>query len=331
MFSKMLFCELTKEASLFFKKFNNLEALKFSGILITPPTVNILAEAIASNLSLMQVLELNDCNLNSDSAISVVSVLNKRQIRCLCLSHNQIDFKAASTIQRFIENNNTLNTFNLAYNSIGTEGIEIISQSLASCNSLQSLNISYNNITDEGTVFMISSTVQIPCLTELVSNGNHNHVTEIFNIAMELKITKDSVEYHNGAATAFFELLDCVKNVPIDNSPKLKNISKIRNLCLNNSHTCLPVKETAFIFFNQFTKLETLTIDIITIPLGAADIIANALSENFNSLQSLKLHNCKLDSNFIVRLFPSNKECIPIAYKVLRNIDLSTTVFVMKL
>ena len=65
-----------------------------------------------------------------------------------------------------------------------------------------------------------------------------------------------------------------------------------------------------------------MTIDSITIPLGAADIIANALSEKFVSLQYLKLCNCKLDSNFIVTLFPSNKESVPVAYKELKNIDL---------
>ena len=188
-------CELTIEASLNFKIFTNLEALKLSGIIITPAAITILAHAIAFNLSLMQVLELNDCHLNSDSAIAIVSVLNKRQIKCLCLSHNQIDFKAASAIQRFIENNDTLNTFNLAYNGMGNEGIRYISHNFASCKSLQSLNVSYNNITDEGTVFMISSIIQMPWLTELVSNGNHNHVTEIFNIATELKSTKFSIEY----------------------------------------------------------------------------------------------------------------------------------------
>ena len=315
-------CELTIEASLFFKKFNKLKELKLSGILITPAAINILAEAIASNLYLVQVLELNGCHLNSDSAIAIVSVLNKRQISFLYLSHNQIDSKAASTIQRFIENNNTLKTFNLAYNSIGTEGIKIISQCLVSCKRLQSLNISYNNITDEGTVFMISSIIQMPWLTELVSNGNHNHVTEIFNIATELKNTKYSIEYHNGNATTFLELLDYVKDVPIENSPQLKNISKIRNLHLINSHSYVSLKETVFIFLNQCTKLETLSIDGITISLEAADIIANALYENFNNLQNLKLRNCKLDSKVIVRLFLSNKECVPVAYKVLRNIDL---------
>ena len=317
------FCELTKEASLFFKKFNNLKVLKLSGILITPPSITILAKAIASNLALMQILELSDSNLNSDSAISVVSALNKREVQFLCLSHNQIDFKAASTIQSFIGNNNTLRTFDLANNCIGTEGIRIISQSFASCKSLQSLNVSYNNITDEGTAYMISSIVQMPWLTELVNNGNHNHVTEIFNFITELKIANHSIEYHNGDATTFLELLDCVKNVPLENSLMLKNISEIRNLYLISSHTCLPVQETSFIFFNHLTKLETLYIDGITIPLEAADVIAVVLSESFNSLQDLKLCNCKLSSNFIARLFPSNKECVPVAYKVLRNIDLS--------
>ena len=317
-----ILCELTIEASLFFKKFNKLKELKLSGILITPAAIKILAEAIASNLSLVQFLELNDCHLNSDSSIAIVSVLNKRQIVFLYLSHNQIDSKAGSTIQRFIKNNNTLKIFNLAYNSIGTEGIKIISQSLASCKSLQSLNISYNNITDEGTVFMISSIIQMPWLTELVSNGNHNHVTEMFNIATELKSAKDSIEYHNSDATTFLELLDYVKDVPIENSPQLKNISKIRNLYLINSHTYASLNETVFIFLNQCTKLETLSIDGITISLEAADIIANALYENFNNLQNLKLRNCKLDSKVIVRLFLSNKECVPVAYKVLRNIDL---------
>ena len=72
-------------------------------------------------------------------------------------------------------------------NYIGNEGIGIISQSFANCKSLQSLNIGYNNITDEGTVFIVSSIVQMSRLTELVGNGNHNHVKEIFNIVVELK------------------------------------------------------------------------------------------------------------------------------------------------
>ena len=317
-------CELTKEASIFFKKFSNLNEMKLNGITINIAAGKILAETIAISLPSLQILELSHGLLDSDSAIVIASALKKRQIRELCFSHNNINHKAASALKCFLENNDTLIKFDISHNFIGTEGIEVISQSFVSCKSLKSLNLSYNGITDEATVSLVSSLVQMLNLPEVGYHGNDYDIAQVLNIITELKTTKNSIAYHNDEeVSAFLKLLTCVKDVPTENSPQVKNLRKIGNLYLKTSSSNQPINKTAALVIKQFTTLTTLSFDGITIALGIAEIMADALSSNLNCLQYLRLCNCQLDSNLIITLLPSNKPSVPEAYKVLKEIDLS--------
>ena len=317
-------CELTKEASLFLKKFSNLNEMKLNGIFINTAAAKMIAETIAINLSSMQIIELSHCLLDSDSAIVIASALKKRRIRELCFSHNNINHKAATGLKLFLENNDILIKFDISHNFIGTEGIKVISQSFVSCKSLELLNLSCNGITDEATVSLVSSLVQMPNLTEVGYHGNDYDIAQVLNIITELKTTKNSIAYHNAEeVSAFLKLLACVKDVPTENSPQVKNLRKIGKLCLKTSSLNQPINKTAALVIKQFTTLTTLSFDGIIIALRIAEIMADALSSNLNCLQYLRLCNCQLDSTLIITLLPSNKPSVPEAYKVLKEIDLS--------
>ena len=323
----VIFCKLTKEASLFFKNFGNLIEMKLNGIFINTAARRILAETIAINLPSLKFLELSHCGLDSSSAIAIVSSLKRKQIKELCLSQNKIDYNATSALKRFLENNIILNKFDISYNHIGTEGIKIISPTFVGCKGLESLNLSYNDITDEATVPLVSSLVQMPNLTEVQYHGNDDcDIPQVLNTIAELKTTQHFHQtFHSDEeVSAFLKLLACVKDVPTENSQQVRNLRKIEKLCLKLSSHNQPINETAALVIKQFTRLTTLNFQGITIAnLGVAEIMADALSSNLNSLQYLRLSNCKLDSNLIIALLPSNKPSVPTAYKVLQEIDLT--------
>ena len=318
-----IFCELTKEASLFFKNFGSLEEMKLNGIFINTTAGRILAETIAINLPLLQFLELSYCSLDSGSAMVIVSALQNRQIKELCLSHNKINHSAAIALKSFLENNSILNKFDVSHNRIGTVGIKVISQNFVGCKSLEMLDLSYNGITDDATVSLVSSLLQMPNLTEVRYYGNYHDISQVLNIIAELEATKHSIAYHSEKeVSAFLKLLASVKDVPTENS-QVQNLKKIEKLCLKTSSYNQPINETAALVIKEFTTLTTLSFEGITIAnLRIAEIIADALF-NLNCLQYLRLSNCKLDSKLIIALLPSNKPSVPAAYKVLKEIDLS--------
>ena len=201
-------CELTKEASLFFRNFGNLVEIKLNEIFITANAGRILANTVAINLPSLQFFELSHCFLNSSSTIVIVSALQSRQIKKLCLSHNKINHDAAIALKSFLENNCILNKLDIFHNHIGTKGIKVISQNFVGCKGLESLNLSYNDITDDATVSLVSSLVQMPNLTEVQYYGNKYDISQVLNINAELKTTKHSIAYHSDEeVSAFLKLL----------------------------------------------------------------------------------------------------------------------------
>ena len=322
----VIFCKLTKEASLFFKNFGNLIEMKLNGIFINTAARRILAETIAINLPSLKFLELSHCGLDSSSAIAIVSALKRRRIKELCLSQNKIDYNATSALKSFLENNSVLNKFDISHNHIGTEGIKVISPTFVGCKGLELLNLSYNDITDEATVPLVSSLVQMPNLTEVQYHGNDCDISQVLNTIAKLKTTKHFHQtFHSDEeVSAFLKLLAYVKDVPTVNSQQVRNLRKIEKLCLKLSSHNQPINETVALVIKQFTRLTTLNFQGITIAnIGVAEIMADALSSNLNCLQYLRLSNCKLDSNLIIALLPSNKPSVPAAYKVLKEIDLT--------
>ena len=332
-----IFCELAKETSLFFKKFSNLIEMKLNGIFISTAACQILAETIAVSLTSLQFLELSHCVLDTSSAIAIVYALKRRRIKELCLSHNKIDYNAASALKSFLENNIILNKFDISHNHIRTEGIKVISPTLVGCKGLESLNLSYNDITDEATVPLVSSLVQMPNLTEVRYQGNDYNISQVLDITVELKTIKHSIAYHSDQeVSAFLKLLACVKDVPTKNSPQVQHLKKIEKLCLKiSSHTqpinetgalvtkqftrlttssfeghtdnpkqCVLIKESS-VFFERFTSLQTLDFYGIKLQLQAVTVFAKALALNLCALEKLNLSDCGLTSDTTIEIISS--------------------------
>ena len=92
--------ELTKDASCFFCKFTNLVELNLSGITIKPKAAKLVAKALVKHNHLLKVLQLSCCQLNSNSALTLLSCYDQTtpvmfyELRELDLSNNKIESSA---------------------------------------------------------------------------------------------------------------------------------------------------------------------------------------------------------------------------------------------
>ena len=154
---KLIFAQLSynnctsKSASLLFQRLAGLITLDLSYIQLTLGNSDIITNALAVDLSSLQALNLDSCNLGSLPSINVIKALNKATLKELSVSNNEIGDNVAYAIKDFVKNNNVLTEIYLSHNNLGTVGTLTITDGLASCQNLRILDLSYNNITDECT------------------------------------------------------------------------------------------------------------------------------------------------------------------------------------
>ena len=141
--------EMTMNMSFFFKRFTDLKNLNLTGIIINTKSMNIIANALVSNLyGTLESLTLSSCHLNSLLVAKVFASMNKGKIRSLCLSNNEITNEGTEAINRFLDRNTTLQFFSLANDHLTTEMFFSIKENILSCTGLQHVDISNNKITD---------------------------------------------------------------------------------------------------------------------------------------------------------------------------------------
>ena len=91
--------ELTVRASNFFLRFVNLTSLTIENITVPRNSMNILAEAFASNLHCLKQLSLNNCGITSEVVIFLMDKLrNNVDLEILQLCNNKIDDQATKII-----------------------------------------------------------------------------------------------------------------------------------------------------------------------------------------------------------------------------------------
>ena len=149
--------QITVYASLFFKRFTNLKELNLTSIIFDGISMNIITEALSSNLhGTLEFLTISKCHIDSPSAANILSSLNKNKIASLCLSDNGITNEAIEAILKFLYGNSTLQTINLASNYLKKEIIFRIKAIIYGCIKLQNIDISNNQITDDAAEAVIA-------------------------------------------------------------------------------------------------------------------------------------------------------------------------------
>ena len=116
--------KLTVHASDFFLRFVNLTSLTIENITVPRNSMNVLAEAFASNLRCLKQLSLNNCGITSEVAIFLMDTLrNSVDLEVLQLRNNKIDDQATKIIVATIFCWHSLKKLNLDNNQFSFENI----------------------------------------------------------------------------------------------------------------------------------------------------------------------------------------------------------------
>ena len=199
---------------------------------------------------------------------------------------------------------------------------------------LRTIDFSCNLIEDVALQPLVNSFLQMPELQKLHFYGNRfTNIVPILSIFCDCKnYAKNSeIDYskRHGSRVcinALLDVLSCIKDSTVERSCHVQSIIKIKSLNLEYYHNNpIVLTENLAKFFRRFIGLTELNLSGIHIHPEAIKSIADILQHNCGLLK-LKLSHCQLDSDSVVRLLPSNKPTVPVAYKVLKEIDLSDNI-----
>ena len=247
---------LTHNAALFLKKCINLSQLDLCGINIGSNSVTIIAEALAKNLCLLEILSLMRCGLTTNSVKTLFSLVEVSV---------PVAFKA-------------LKTLNLEHNQIGDDAIYPLVKAFIHFPNLTKVNASHNLFKKWG----------INNIFDLIFKLNNSKST----IEYYHKKGDKSFDYVSG----FLALMAIMNDVPEAHSSQVKNCISIERLILHYSHEkSLKITEASVLFLNRLTQLTQLIFSGICIESQIACNFGTALISNKTSLVILSLNNCQLD------------------------------------
>ena len=295
---------MTKDVASFFKRLTNLQELNLGGVCIEYNSAIALQNALQC-YSLLESLILNNCGLDSDFIIAIVSSLHKDKLRELCLSQNEcINYKAMCAIYTFIHNNKTLCVLNLSSNGLKDNEAIVLSDGLVHCKGLQHLDLSNNKMNDIGVSKLLTAFLQIDALRKLqFENNAEEKIMKIaFNIMIEMRTPQASyTTTSDDGVKAFLTVLSSAVNISPNNSRSVQHLTKLKRLkmqCLG--HVMLTAESSAF--FEKFDVMEEIKICGLLVEPNAITKIADTLSKNLHTLKVLCLSNCRLDSNSAIIL-----------------------------
>ena len=315
---------MTKDVVSCFCRLTNLQELNLNGVCIKRNSETDLVNALKC-CSLLESLILDNCDLDSDFVIAIVSSLHKDKLRELCLSQNDcINYKAVREINALMCNNKTLRVLNLSSNALKDNEAKMLSDGLVHCKSLQLLDLSNNRIADETIPSLVASFLQMPSLSKIFIDGNQFNydINTIIELIMDFKSFRsisnfDSISY----VVAFLNLLSCMKNVETTKSHQVKNVTMITELNLHYHHGTVVLSENAASFFTRFTKLTKLNITGVCIKPGAVNVLADCLANNLATLEELTLSHCQLDYDSLVTILHYEKESTPLLFNTLKKLN----------
>ena len=124
---------------------------------------------------------------------------------------------------------------------------------------------------------------------------------------------------------SFLTILDSANTASTRISHPFKKLTLIKVLRLSNllgRKECVLTRD-ASLFFESTSNLIEMTMAGINFESTAVYGIANALAYDLCSLQELTLSRCKFDGKQATSILPHSKPTIPVAFKMLRKLDLS--------
>ena len=315
---------MTKDVASCFCRLTNLQELNLSGVCIEHNSETDLVNALKC-CSLLEDLILNNCGLDSDFVIAIVSSLHKDKLRELCLSQNDcINYKSVCAINTFMYNNKTLHVLNLSSNALKDNEAKVLSDGLVHCKSLQILDLSNNRIADEAISSLVASFLQMPSLSKIFIDGNQFNydINTIIELIMDFKSFRsirnfDSISY----VVAFLNLLSYMKNVETTRSHQVKNVTMTTELNIHYHRSTVVLSENAASFFTRFTKLTKLNITGVCIKPGAVKVLADCLANNLATLEELTLSHCQLDYDSLVTILHYEKESTPLLFNTLKKLN----------
>ena len=141
--------ELTCEASQFFQRFQ-LTNLNLSGIHVTGEVVDSICKAFGADLTSVEYLLMNNCNLRSSSVIKLMEILqNAKHIKEIELCNNEIDDEAMESLVEAILHCDLLERVTTEDNNFtqdNTKVLEVLNGFLKFCDTLIDFNGRTDNI-----------------------------------------------------------------------------------------------------------------------------------------------------------------------------------------
>ena len=271
------------------KNMSNLVAISISHNAITDDAAYSIASALSYNNNL-QTLNMSFNHLRSIGCIEVFNGMkNSFNLRNIDISHNNITHEAAESIAAVLSRNTKLKELNISYNNLQTSGAIKIFQGIKNTLSLTKLNVAHNMITDEATEYIIDVLCNNSELKEF--HISHNSLLEI-HIITKMVISK---------------LIEVDKSVNKQAANKLSIfVTSLQELNLSNINLQTADAIKGFKELNNISTLKVFNISGNSLPLHAADYLAEFLSKN-SELQELDLSDNDLQESGISRVLGAIK------------------------
>ena len=283
--------------------------------------------AALKNISALQTLTFDNCNLPKDAAddlavalyinqnlkrlrlpnnnlrhggIAIVSALSQiKKLTELNLKNNMLSEAVIDELSSAIKTKNLLETLNLSGNNLKTNGVIKIAQPLSAISSLKTLGLNLqNNQITEGAADAIAIAILSNSKLEELYLGNNNLAAGVIKIATALQYLTSlkvlDINNNNAPEEAAKELAVAIYN----------NRLELENLWLANNKFGSSI---SLIIADSLTKTNTLKDINLTgncIPEEAAGDIAAIIDSN-RSLQGVRLSGNLLMTNGVIKITQS--------------------------
>ena len=257
---------LTIKMSESLKQFVNLTTLNVSGIIIAEENVDVLSDAFAAHLKMLQHVVMNGCGLDSKSTIKLIQKLHHtKNLQEIQLCDNFIDDEATEELIIAILHWNSLEVIKLENNPFKDESILAIQLLLSYLNNNDVFNKGMLKFNVDGKFEDLRSFITLLHCMNKVETGDSNFISLFINIK-EMFISMSRSDRAKDKRRAEFT---------VDGST----------------------------FFLRFLCLRGLYISCVTINESSADMFAVAFGSNLSSsLKQLHMSNCGITSKVAVKL-----------------------------
>ena len=293
------YVKCTAKSLSLFKKFVRLEELRFIGLSIEPEAISVIANSLSKSLCSLKVLDLSNCQLDSNKAITLLSPYKSAtlpQLTEINLSRNKIRDDATSSVIEYLLQIPTLTNVNFSENLLSKSNILAISF-VASNFNLSTSIVDYGMPESEAFHTLLASAVSI-------DEGRSHRLAMIKKInTLNLQFTRDcKMSKEFSLFLKKFEALYtlkisgiCIESVAVYNlSNALKgNLGSIGELALNYCNLRAFGVEVLALGLENCKNLHTLNLEYNNI----ADSATETLKKIAKSLYQYRLRNLNIENN----------------------------------